>query len=198
MKQKLPFNSPALQQIDSEAEDIISSRLTHLDQLRDDIRALEERLKSASIPFTLVYVLSSEESSYEGVAGLDYEGITPLTVVTEYKDSCIVWGKGEHDEYRLSHQIFITKDETDHYYDQKGIKVNEKLCNAGNPVLSFSKPLLETKSQFRLQIENELPHFYSRIVTALKVLPNEDFLVFYSPNKTSPNFSMIELRGSKK
>jgi|GEM_PF-6042987 len=197
MKQKLSFSSPTLQQIDSEAEEIISARLKHLDQLRDDIRAIEERLKSAAIPFDFVYVFSSDESSYEGEHGLgiDYD----VQTFTEYKDFCIVWGKSEQDEYRLSYQVFITKDETLQFYDNECIKViNEKLCHAGDPVLSFSKPLLETKSQFRLQIENELPHFYKMIVEALKTRSHEDFVVVYSPNKKSPNLSMVELRRGKK
>ena len=72
----------------------------------------------------------------------------------EYTDNCLVWGKTEYGEYRLSYNIYLTENEIEKY-NGDGEKVFERIRDDGEPKLSTSKPLIETKSHFRLKIENE-------------------------------------------
>jgi hypothetical protein len=188
MKSKLSFTSTSLQKINSEADSIISSHLQDLDRISNDIKALEERLKAAGIPFTFLYVLSSEKRRFERTA---YQNMSPYdefpytAEFREYTDNCLVWGKTEDGEYRLSYNIYITENEIEKY-NGDGEKVYEREREVGEPKLSTSKPLIETKSNFRLKIENELPVFYKMIIEALKTKRDQDRIVEYSPSYNQP------------
>lgn len=187
MKSQLSFTSASLQKINYEADSIISSHLQDLDRISNDIRALEERLKTAGIPFTFLYVLSSEKRRFETTvyqSMYPYDG--PYTAeFREYTDNCLVWGKTEDGEYHLSYNIYITENEIEKYNDDGG-KVYEREREMGEPKLSASKPLIETKSNFRLKIENELPVFYKMIIEALKTKRDQDRIVEYLPSYNQP------------
>lgn len=188
MKTKSSFSNASLQKINIEAEDIISSHLQELDQISNDIKALEERLKASGIPFAFYYVLSSEERRYGGVAftltafnqQIPYEA-----EFIEQTDSCLVWDKCEDNNYRLSHKMYTTQNEIDKYDDGDGERA-ERVRNDGKPKIVFSKPLIETKSHFRVKIEKELVYFFKAIVQALKTQRDQDCIFEYSPNYNIP------------
>lgn len=188
MKSKLSFASASLQKINTEADAIISNHLQDLDRISNDLKALEERLKIAGIPFTFLYVLSSEQRRYERTA---YQTMSPYDEFPytgefiEYTDNCLVWGKNEAGEYRLSFNVFCTENEIEKY-NGDGEKVYERIRNEGESKLSTSKPLIETKSHFRLKIENELPSFYKMVIEALRSKRDQDRVVEYSPNYNQP------------
>lgn len=188
MKSKLSFVSTSLQKINVEADSIISTHLQDLDRISNDLKALEEGLKIAGIPFTLLYVVSSEQRRYERTA---YQTMSPYDEFPytgefiEYTDNCLVWGKNEAGEYRLSYNVYCTENEIEKY-NGDGEKVYERIRKGGEPKLSTSKPLIETKSHFRLKIENELPIFYKIIIEALRTKRHQDRIVEYSPNYNQP------------
>jgi hypothetical protein len=187
MKSKLSFTSASLQKINSEADSIIASHLQDLDRISNDIKALEERLKAAGIPFTFLYVLSSGKRRFVRTA---YQAISPddefpyTGEFIEYTDNCLVWGKTEDGEYRLSYIVYTTENEV-----EKGNGDGEKDYerNDGEPKPSISKPLIETKSNFRLKVESELPVFYKMVIEALKTKRDQARIVEYSPNYNQPS-----------
>lgn len=188
MKTKTSFSSLSLQKINLEAESIISSHLQALDRISNDIKALEERLKMAGIPFAFTYIISSDERRYIRTA---YQQISPYHEVpyraefVEYTDNCLFWGKNETDEFRLSYNVYITESEMEKYTSDEE-KTYERVVNEGKPRLSSSKPLIETKSHFRIKIEKELLDFYTLIIEALKTKKDHDCIVKYSPNYNLP------------
>lgn len=186
MKSKLSFTSASLQKINLEADPIITSHLQDLDRISNDIKALEERLKAAGIPFTFLYVLSSKERRIERTAykSTADEEIPCTAEFCEYTDNCLAWERTEEGEYRLSYNIYITENEIEKNNGDGG-KVEESE-GVGEPKLATTKPLIETKSNFRLKIENELPIFYKMIIEALKTKREQDRIVEYSPNYNQP------------
>lgn len=188
MKSKLSFTSASLQKINDEADSIISTHLQDLDRISNDLKALEERLKIAGIPFTFLYIVSSEKRRYKRTV---YQTMSPYDEFPytgefiEYTDNCLIWGKNEAGEYRLSYNVYLTENEIEKY-NGDGEKVYERIRDDGEPKLSTSKPLIETKSHFRLKIENELPVFYKMIVEALRTKRDQDRVIEYSPNYNQP------------
>lgn len=189
MNKKSHFINSSIKKIDSEAESVISSHLQDLDRISNDIKVLEERLKAAGIPFAFLYVLSSETKRIERIA---YQKMAPWLNETpytaefcEYTDNCLVWGKTEGGEYRLSYNIYTTENEIEKY-NGDGKEVYEREKEGGELKLTTSKPLIETKSNFRLKIENELPVFYKMIIEALKNKMDQDRIVDYSPSYNLP------------
>lgn len=184
MSTKFSFACPSLQKINSEAEPVISSHIQTLDRISNDTKALEERLKIAGISINYIYVLSYGKKKYRGTV---YKAIVPFEEfpftadLEEYTEECLVWGKNKDGDYRLSYNIYTTRDEIEEEIDEKGEKV-EKIKVRGEPYISFYRPLIETKSQIRLKIEKELPIFYSKIIEALKTNRDKDRIVDYSPN----------------
>lgn len=187
MKTKESFFSPLLQRINLEAEDVISNHLQDLDRISNDIKALEERLKSAGIPFAFHYMLSSEDRRYSGVGfnvtAFNQQIPYPAEFV-EQTNSCLVWDKCSDGNYRLSHNIYVNVNEIDKYDDGNGQHA-EKIRDCGENKLTFSKPLIETKSHFRVKIEKELVPFYKAIIEALKTKRDQDCIIEYSPNYIS-------------
>jgi hypothetical protein len=188
MKTKQSFSNSFLQKINLEAEDIISNHLQELDRISNDIKALEERLKHAGVPFVFYYFLSSEDRRYNGVAfnltAFNQQIPYPAEFV-EQTNSCLVWGKCEDDNYRLSHNVYINVNEIDKHDDGNGQHA-EKIRNTGENKLTSSKPLIETKSHFRVKIEKELVPFYKAIIEALKTKRDQDCVLEYSPNYNLP------------
>lgn len=188
MKSKLSFTSASLQKINVEADSIISNHLQDLDRISNDLKALEERLKIAGIPFTFLYVISSEQRRYERTV---YQTMSPYDELPytgefiEYTDNCLIWGKNEAGEYRLRYNVYHTENEIEKY-NGDGEKVYKRIRGEGVPRLFTSKPLIETKSHFRLKIENELPVFYKMIVEVLRTKRDQDRIVEYSPNYNQP------------
>ncbi|PJD94524.1 MAG: hypothetical protein CK425_11115 [Parachlamydia sp.] len=178
---KLSFTSSSLQKINSEADLIISSHLQDLDRISNDIKALEERLKGAGIPFNFLFVLSSESRR---CAYATRSHGCPIAELIEYTNNCLAWGKTKDGEFRLCHSVYITQNEIEEYHCDEGSF--EKEIERGEPMLSASKPLIETKSNFRLKIENELPFFYRMILDALKKERDQENVVKYSPNYIRP------------
>lgn len=164
MKTKCTFSSLALQEIDSEAETVISSHLQSLDRVSNDIKSLEEKLKVAAIPFTFVYVLSSKEFVL-------HEDDSSYNDKEIWDDLCLVWGKNETNDFRLLYNVYVTED-----------FIAQGSCSESSPELKSSKPLIESKSRIRLQIENELPDFYRKIIKALESKTREEIIFEFSPN----------------
>lgn len=188
MKQKFNFSNISLQKISIDAESVTSTHLQSLDRISNDIKALEERLKNSGVPFTFYYVLSSDDRRYHGIGHrmVDvYEEASYQSEFIEQTDNCLVWGKCEDGQYRLTHNIYITDNEIDKYDDGNG-QYAEKVRNDGKPKLCFSKPLIETKSHFRVKIEKELVPFYKGILEALRTKRDQDCIFEYSPNYNIP------------
>jgi hypothetical protein len=192
MKTKSSFFNPSLQKISLEAESVISNHLQDLDRISNDIKALEEQLKNSGLPFTFYYILSSDDRRYHGISHQTvnlYEEVPYEAEFIEQTDSCLVWGKCEDGQYRLSHNIYVTDNEIDKYDDGDG-HYAERIRNNGTPRLFSSKPLIETKSHFRVKVENELAPFYKGIVEALRTKRDQDCIFEYSLNYNLwPNFS---------
>lgn len=184
MKKKQSFSNLTLQKINLEADVLISNHLQDLDRISSDIKALEERLKNSAMPFTFYYILSSETRRYSGTAYhmiASYEERPYQAEFVEETDSCIVWGKAEDGQYRLLHNLYVTENEVDKYDDGNG-QSGERVRATGASKLLSSRPLIETKSFFRLKIEEELVGFYTQIVEALKTKRDLDRIFEYSPN----------------
>ncbi len=170
------FVSTSLQILNSEADSVISNHLQDLDRISNDIKALEERLKTAGIPFTFTYVFSSEKTRF--VRPNSTEKFPYQDEFIRHTDHCIVWGKNKT-EYRFSYNVYVTQSEVFKYAD--GEKILERYED-GKSILSQSKPLIETKSHFRIKIEKELSSFYKLIIEALKTQQDQDNIFEYSPN----------------
>jgi hypothetical protein len=188
MQSKISFANPDLQKINQEADPIICNHLKDLDRISNDIKALEERLKASGIPFNFLYVLSSakrrvERKEYKSCS--PYDEVPYLAEIHQYIDYCLVWGKTQEGDYRLSYNIYNTEAEIDKYDDGNG-KVYEREKECEEPKVFSSKPLIETKSNFRLIIEKELPVFYKMIIEALKTKREQDLIVEYSPHYNKP------------
>lgn len=176
MKAKYTFSSPTLQKIDSEAETVISSHLQSLDRVSNDIKSLEEKLKTAAIPFTFIYILSTRNtvSQEDGWEDRDI-----------WEEPCLVWGKSETNDFRLLYNLYKTED----------ISVQGSTYE-GTPKLELSKPLIESKAHLRLQIENELPFFYELIIKSIKTESKKGRIIVSSPsNDFMSGFSRIMERG---
>lgn len=188
MKTKQSFFNLSLQKINLEAEDVIANHLHELDQISNDIKTLEERLKNSAMPFTFYYVLSSHDRRYHGIShhmeGVYGEESYPAEFIQQ-TDSCLVWGKCEDGKDRLSHNVYVTDNEIDTYDDGDG-QYAGRVRNNGTPKLLSSKPLIETKSHFRAKIEKELVPFYKAIIEALKTKRDQDCIFEYSPNYNIP------------
>ena len=165
MKEKYTFSSPTLQKIDSEAETVISSHLQSLDRVSNDIKSLEEKLKTAAIPFTFIYILSMRRIPSQEDRDV-------------WEEPCLVWGKSDTNDYRLLYNLYKTED----------IHVEGLTCE-GSPKLELSKPLIELKSHLRLQIENELPFFYELIINSLKSESKKGCIIVLSPSDPSDFFT---------
>lgn len=137
--QKKQLISKSLQQIHSSAEEVISSHVQRLDRISNDIRALEEILLKAGIPFKFSYSLESKT----------YTACDPPTTDRYY----LVW-----DKKRITYEKTINFKETE------------------------TLPLIETKAQVRLSVENELPFFYEKIIESLKTDPMQHIAFVKSPN----------------
>lgn len=184
MKSKLSFSSPSLQEINTEAEAVISTHLQNLDRVSNDIKALEDQLATSGIPYTFYYVLSSEDRRYNQNEAF-HDELIYTTESAEQTDSCLVWGKCEDGQYRLSHNVYVTINEVAKNYD-KSDQYAKKVLRNGEPELHFSRPLIETKAHFRVQIEKELVHFYKAIIEALKTKRDQECIFEYSPNYNQP------------
>ena len=114
-----------------------------------------------------------------------YEEVDYQAELVEQTDSCLMWGKSEDGQYRLSHNVYVTENEIDKYDDGNG-QYAERVRNNGEPKLVSSKPLIETKSHFRVKIEKELVPFYKAIIEALKTKRDQDYIFEYSPNYNIP------------
>lgn len=186
MKSKTSFASPSLQIFSSEADSVISNHLRDLDRVSNDIKALEERLKTAGIPFNFTYIFSSEQTRF--VRPNSREKLPYPDEFIKHTDHCLVWGKNEG-EYRFSYNVYVTQIEIFKYGD--GEKVLERYQD-GESNLSLSKPLIETKSHFRVKIEKELSSFYKLIIEALKTKRDQENIFNYSPNYPSFVSSKID------
>ena len=177
------FVSKKLSEISLEANSIISSHLSQLNRISNDIKMLEATLQKAGMPFKFIYVLFSKQHQYrESLYDYadPYHEIPSVTDFISREDYCLVWGKTSENEYRLSYNIYITKDECEKYYNGDKEKIENIL--KGKLVLKFSKPFIETKSNIRLKFENELPIFYKKIIECLKTEKEKDCIIFESPN----------------
>lgn len=199
MVKNYQFTNPSLQKIDSDAESIISNHIHRLDSISNDINALEERLQIAGIPFNFVYVLSEESRKFSKsilshqpmiLYGDDF--IEHEVSIIEYVDHCLVWGKNEDGKFRLSHIVYATENELIKYSGDDE-KVYERESEDGEPKISTSTPLIQTKSQLRLKLEKELPIFYKMIIEALKTKVDQEYIVKYSPNYNSIFPAKIDL-----
>jgi hypothetical protein len=176
------FISKKLSDVNEEADFIISAHLSQLDRISNDIRVLEAKLQKAGIPFTFIYVLSSEEkqpTAKEYGYADPYDEIPTSSTSIVYENHCLVWEKTLKNEYRLSYNIYVAADTHVTSYYRKGEK---KDIHEGKPVLSSSTPFIETKSNIRLKFEDELPIFYSKLIEFLRNNKERGGIVFPSPN----------------
>lgn len=195
---KKSFFSRALQEVDAEAEKVISSHLQNLDRISSDIKALEDQLSKAGVPFTFIYVFNSEKKTCQAVPYGDMEVHVPFEAVPyqakifdRYHEHCLVWGKLDDHDYRLGYQVYLCEDELAKSEDEND---KFKVAKRNKPVLLSSKPLIESKSYVRLRIEHDLPHFYKAIIEALKLKKEKTRIVEVSPMVT---FSMVKFHDAE-
>lgn len=159
------FTSNELQKVDVDSESIVSSHLQELINVSNDINLLEEKLKKAAIPFPFIYIfdyISSRNRNHY------YE--------------CLVWGKDSNGNYRLSHNVY--------YLEYAALSHLDKDSRRRDIAkLIGSKPVIETKSSFRLKIKNHLPFFYKEIINSLKTESTIGFEVVFK----APHISAIPL-----
>lgn len=151
MDKQVAFSSELLKEIDSGSKAIIDAHIEKLDQASNDIKFLEQRLKSSSIPFSFFYALFNEKENMD------------------YKEHYIVW---DNNKKKLLYEVYSAKDEIEEYYTD-----SQELCEReieNTPELEVSKLLCETKVCLRLKIFNYLPDFYKKIVKNLKLEKNKD------------------------
>lgn len=178
MENKTLFNSHALQIIDSETSDVFTNHLKKISNISEDINALENKLKKSGVPFQFFYVFLSEKKHtpfhYEKQ---DVEDL--LTIITDKEqslDHCLAWSKNCNGDYRLSYQLFIVNSLL---FLENGKK--SQLIENEKPKVKVNKPLIETKVNLRLKIENELPHFFRFIVDSLKNDFDKEIVIVHSP-----------------
>jgi len=180
MTQKSNLSSPSLQKIQLESEPIIAQHLQKIHDVSNDIKALEDQFKNSAIHFTLIHVLSSSKKMYDEADG--YQESFRRTDILEYEDICLVWCKTNEGNYRLSKNIYITKIEVHLDYSSGDVlDIFEQYPSQ----LTFSKPLIETKSHFRLQIEKELSPFYKNIIQILKIGRYDETEISFSEHYNS-------------
>lgn len=175
------FVNPMLQKIDNEAQTIIANHLNDLKRASEDIKALENSLREAAIPFSFRYKLTSCEVSFEEPAfqidwDVQYEYLGSFIKKTE---ECLEWIKDSNNKARLFYNVYKTVREIKNVVEYG--KQRETILH-GKEVLESSRPLIETRSQLRLKFETELPVFYHKIIEALKTQRNEECIVVLSPN----------------
>lgn len=105
MNKKIAFTSQSLQEINLEAEWVISTHLQDLDRISNDIKSLEQQLESSGIHFTFYFVLSTEERRFKRIQGMSYDLIQ--SEIAEQTDHCQVWGKCDENKSRLSYNIYF-------------------------------------------------------------------------------------------
>lgn len=137
--------SESFQKIHNNSEQIIVLHVNRLDRISNDIKATEQVLLGACIPFKFYYKFRLEIDLFDNNAQWNYS---------------LEW-----DKKRLI------------YRKCKGLGF---VCSQPD----FKTPLIETKSQIRLSLENELPIFYKTIIEELGKNPTEDFIYAISPNFT--------------
>lgn len=167
---QIHFNSFELKNIDSKANSIITLHKNVLNKLSNDIKLLEEKLKYFNLPFTFIYVLSSDEKR---IIFNKYKNITNRV----YEEACLVWGENNK-QNRLFYNIYLIKEKMNQHGQPRPINFN-------NIILKQSKPLIEMKLHYRLNCENELPDFYEKIIDALNLYYSKpkDYIVNESAKK---------------
>ena len=180
MTQKSNLSSPSLQKIQLESEPIIAQHLQKIHDVSNDIKALEDQFKNSAIHFTLIHVLSSSQKMYDEENS--YQDCSSIADILEYEDICLVWCKTNEGNYRLSKNIYITKIEVHLDYSSGDVL---DILKQYRSQLTFSKPLIETKSHFRLQIEKELPPFYKNIIQILKIGRYDETEISFSEHYNS-------------
>ncbi len=190
MKQKeYSFHSSGLQKVNQEAESIFTSHLLNLDRISKDIKTLEETLRMAAIPFFFIYVFSSENRRYWRTKYLDLpDGSIPdgRGLFECYEEHCLVWGKNSDNQYRLSYNVYVSEDELEEH-EHEG-KERIEIISRLKPFLKYSKPLIESKAHIRINIENELPHFYRDLIRALKSEKGVGVVIDYTPEFSKKHF----------
>lgn len=169
MKSTISFSNKTLQKINFEAKDIISEHLQNLDQISEDIKMLEKKLITSALPFTYIYVISSEEHIKTEWSEREYEYLKYV----DHTDNCLVFGKNSSGECRLSHSVYSTRG----WLERDGC-----LRHKDETVLISYRPLIETKAHFRVTIEKELASFFEGVISALKNQRHKENVTIYSPN----------------
>lgn len=172
------FSNNLLQKIDTEADSIITNHLQELDQVSNDIKLLEEKLKKAAVPFTFIYVLSSDQTRLlrEMPPELGLDNVE----FVEHKDRSLIFGKNKEGNYRLSYGLYVTY--CDINVHDTGNGIYERALYPGETTLEKCQPLIETKANIRIKAGRELHIFYKKIIESLKMKADQEEIVDYSPN----------------
>jgi hypothetical protein len=177
MENDFSFSSPELQKENAELELLIDEHRQKIINASNDINALEAKLKNAGIPFCFVYVLSVKSELLLLDLSNDPEEMGPCEDVGRSIEHCLVWGKTNTNNFRLSYCIYQVDTQLELDHEANIVSIIEER----DPVLIFSRPLIETKAHLRLRIEPELPIFYRMLVGALRSTLENDMIVVESP-----------------
>lgn len=178
MENKFSFFSTSLQKVHSESEVVIADHLQKIINVSNDINNLEDKLKKSAIPFRFIYVFLTEKSIFSCDLSKDPDSFGPFEDIERSTDHCLVWGKHNNNDYRLSYQFFQTDYVIELDHDKQMVFISEER----DPVLKLVKPLIETKAYFRLKVENELPDFYRSLVNSLTMESEKEIIVVDSPS----------------
>lgn len=159
------FLNTDLQSINSTAEKSISSHLAKLDQVSNDIKALENMLSKAGISINFMY-LFEEEHDKGHVQLNEFDSIKTHLEILHY----MVWNR---DKQRLLYEIHTIHRE---------IVEAEEHYRQWKPDVFTSKPLIETKAHIRLKVQPELQFFYNQIIGLLGQGHVQERVIERSPN----------------
>lgn len=166
---KLQFSSKDLRNIHSIAEKSISTHLAKLDEVSNDIKALEDVLSKAGISINFRYWFESERAKGQMPVN-EFESVATKIEIFHY----MVWCR---DKQRLLYEVETT---------QREVVDKGQSYRQWGPMVSISKPLIETKAHIRLKVRPELQHFYNRIIERLGHGHLQETVEEASPNLDIP------------
>lgn len=163
---KVAFSNKKLQDIHATAEQSISSHLAKLDEVSNDIKALEAVLSKSGISVTFLYLFEKLfERRRRRVC--EFESVNVRVEIQHY----VVW---DRDKQRLLYEV--------HEIESEIVEPSEKSYRKWGPYLRYSKPLIETKTHIRLKVLPELQLFYNQIIKLLGQGQLQERIVERSPN----------------
>jgi hypothetical protein len=164
-----------LQQVIIEHEPVAGLHVARLNKLSADLKLLISKLGNIKVPFTYIYVLSSDE-------------VRRNNDLIAYEESCLTWAKDAKGNFQLRYNVYAINYEL----DGNG-RINH---NTRTIIHVDSRPVFELKVPDRLRLEPELPSFYDNLMKILQSTHYDPCAFSCSPYRFDPlSFDMPNIWG---